>query len=359
MGPKVFDDVVRTNAKPARHDEGRFEFFNRTASRYVASCRDLIEDWFSHVPAEHQPGLRGNLRSELHHRSAFWELYLHEAYRRSGYEVIIHPDLPGRSTHPDFLMGRDDGRFYLEAVTVGRNPAERAEEARLAQVHRLLAELLIEDFSIALETYAVGPRPLATKTLRARLRDWIAGLDANAVTRAVERSASAGFGALPEFCWNDDDWSLVFHAFPLGEWARGVPRSALGVMGPGEASMVDNVSGLTRVLDSKRGKYGTLDAALVSRFSPTPTSPLATTKLKMPCSASAHAARWRRPWGRDTSSKKVSGLAAKAGATARFLRCSRSMTSRRGACTTRGPAAGARWSLTSSCPRSPAGSPRW
>lgn len=35
------------------------------------------------------------------------------------------------------------------------------------------------------------------------------------------------------------------------------------MMGPGEATIVDNLTGLTRVLDSKRGKYGPLDAPLV------------------------------------------------------------------------------------------------
>jgi hypothetical protein len=263
MSALVFDDIIRTNAKVARHDEGRFEFLDRSASRYFTICRDLIEEWFTHVPAQHQPGLRGNLRSEMHHRSAFWELYLHEAYRRSGYRVVIHPDAPGRSSHPDFLLSRGDERFYLEAVTVGRSPAERAEEARLSQVHQLLGDMLIEDFSIELSTYAVGLRPLATKAMRARLRDWIAARDADAITAAVEASPGTGFDTRPEFCWEDDGWSLIFHAIPRGEWARGVPRPALGMMGPGEATIVDNLTRLTRVLDGKRGKYGPLDAPLV------------------------------------------------------------------------------------------------
>lgn len=263
MAPSVFDDFVRTNAKIARHDEGRFAFLNRSASRYFSACRDLIDEWFGHVPAEHQPDLRGKLRSEIHHRSAFWELYLHEAYRRSGYHIAIHPDVPGRPTHPDFLVSRDDERFYLEAVTVGRNRAEIAEEARLAQVHQLLTDLLLEDFSIGLSTYSVGPRPLATRRLRAELRDWIGGLDPDAVSAAVEASPSVGFDRLPELHWNDDGWVLVFHAVPLGEWARGVPRPALGMMGPGEATLVDNVTGLNRVIESKKNKYGPLEAPLV------------------------------------------------------------------------------------------------
>jgi hypothetical protein len=161
------------------------------------------------------------------------------------------------------LLSRDGQRFYLEAVTVGRSPAERAEEARVSQVHRLLTDMLIEDFSIELSTFAVGPRALATKALRSRLRDWLATLDAHAVAAAVDAPNGARFDELPEFSWDDDGWSLVFHAIPLGEWARGTPRPALGMMGPGEATIVDNLTGLKRVLDSKRGKYGPLDAPLV------------------------------------------------------------------------------------------------
>jgi len=152
--PLVFDDFLRTNAKPARHDEGRFEFLNRSASRYFALVRDLVEEWFAHVEPTHQAGLRGNLRSDIHHQSAFWELYLHEAYRRSGYIVTIHPNVSGRPTHPDFLLVRGVERFYLEAVTVGRSPTEVAEAARLATVYQLLAEMLVADFSFELSTYS-------------------------------------------------------------------------------------------------------------------------------------------------------------------------------------------------------------
>lgn len=263
MIAQVFDDFVRSDASVARHDEGRFAFLNRTSTRYFSRCRDLIEEWFEQVPPQHQPGLRGNLRSELHHRSAFWELYLHEAYRRSGFEVVIHPDVPGKSTHPDFLLTSQSERFYLEAVTVGQRPEARAEEARLAQLHQLLTDMRIEDFSLGLSTYSVGPRPLATRKLRSELGKWIARLDADAVTEAARAGSAVGFDLLPEFDWADDGWTLSFHAFPLVESARGIPRSALGVMGPGEASTVDNLTGLARVLDGKRSKYGRLDAPLV------------------------------------------------------------------------------------------------
>jgi hypothetical protein len=66
--------------------------------------------------------LRGTLASRKNDESfesGFWELYLHEGYRRSGYTITIHPDIPGASTHPDFLIEGHGSRFYLEAVRAG------------------------------------------------------------------------------------------------------------------------------------------------------------------------------------------------------------------------------------------------
>ncbi len=125
--PLVFDEVARWDATPARKNEGRFDFLNRSASPYFGRVRDLIEDWFANFPPAHQAALRGDLRaSDDQSASAFWELYLHESYRRSGYAIEIHPPVAGRGTHPDFLMSKEGERFYVEAVSVGRRPAEVA-----------------------------------------------------------------------------------------------------------------------------------------------------------------------------------------------------------------------------------------
>jgi hypothetical protein len=260
----LFDAIARSDATPARHDEERFAFLNRSASRYFGYVRELMEEWFSHVPAEAQVELRGALRADdRQSESAFWELYLHEAYLRSGYAIEIHPELPGLRTHPDFRMACDDQVFYLEAVSVGQLPAEIAEDRRLDGVYQILANLRIENFALEVSTYRVGPRPLSTRGLRGALQKWLTGLDPERVALEAESAEAAGLDRLPEMPWNDDGWSLIFHALPLREQARGKERSALGMMGPGEATVVDNVSGIIRVLDSKHGKYGVLDAPLV------------------------------------------------------------------------------------------------
>lgn len=260
----IFDDIPRTDARPAGHAEGRFAFLNRSASRYFGSVRDLMEEWFSHVPAHAQAELRGSLRADDRQAdAAFWELFLHEAYRRSDYDIEIHPALPGSTNHPDFRLSKGGAQFYLEAVSVGVPPANVAEDRRLRDVHQVLSDMQITNFSLELSIYSVGGRPLATRKLRASLRQWVDDLDPDEVAARAEVSSAVGFGRLPEHVWADDGWSLVLHALPLRTEVQHRPHSALGVMGPGEATIVDNVTGIGRVLEFKRSKYGQLDAPLV------------------------------------------------------------------------------------------------
>jgi hypothetical protein len=178
--------------------------------------------------------------------------------------VEIHPELIGVPTHPDFRITLSGGDiFYLEAVSVGQKPAVIAEDSRLKDVHRVIDQMQVTDFLLGVETFRIGPRPLGTKKLRKRLQAWLSGLDPAVVALGAQNTQLIGFERLPSFMWDDDGWKLVFQALPLKAEARGVPRHALGMMGPGEAQVVDNVTGLTRVLEHKYGRYGALDAPLV------------------------------------------------------------------------------------------------
>lgn len=206
--------------------------------------------------------MRGALRSDNEpFAAAFWELYLHEMYRRAGYEVEIHPHVPNSSKRPDFKMTLGHSVFYLEATSVGRDPAAISQHRRLEDVHQVLADLRLENFRVWLSTHSVGSEPLATRRLRTRLTGWVQSLDPDAVSATA--ASAPGFRSLPVMWWKEGDWRLEFRAVPLAPTARGVPLSALAASGPGRATSVDNVSGIRRVLATKVSRYGDLDAPLV------------------------------------------------------------------------------------------------
>jgi hypothetical protein len=262
----LFGNIDRTDRTPKRPGESRFKFLNRSGTEYFGAVRELMEDWLSHVPAGDRSDLVGALRADdRQHESAFWELYLHEAYVRAGCQVQIHPDVPGTSNHPDFHVTLNSGEvFYLEAVGVGQDGSAISRDQRLQDVYRVLEAMKITDFILGLDAFDVGPRPLATGPLRAALRNWLTGLDPQAVGDAVDAQSLGGFSPLPSFAWEKDGWSLMFHAFPVRDEVRGTPRRALGIMGAGQAHVVDNVTGLRRVLQQKCVRYGVLNAPFVT-----------------------------------------------------------------------------------------------
>ncbi len=199
----IFGSSERTDPSPMRHGENLHAFLDRCADPFFAAVRDTLEDWMSRVPPEHRQGLVGGFTSSQTKEafsSAFWELYLHEMYLRCGYKVTIHPPLPNASKRPDFLVEGRDERFYVEAVQVGTSHADVGEGRRLADVHAVLDHERTKRFSLSLSYEEVGARPLATTELRKTLREWLAGLDADAVIADVDRPEAPGefaFDRLP------------------------------------------------------------------------------------------------------------------------------------------------------------------
>src|SRR3954451_10069088 len=60
-----------------------------------------------------------------------------------------------------------------------------------------------------------------------------------------------------QYSFNEDGWELVFEAMPT---TAGTPGGSplIGIRSTGKAQVVDNKSGLRRVLNTKANKYGTI-----------------------------------------------------------------------------------------------------
>ena len=114
----VFDQVQRYPDEGALYAEPTFDYLNRSGRPEMERTRNLIEEWFSRYPPEHQEELRSRLRADnVQHGSAVFELTLHELAIRDGLRPVIHPSVPGTDKRPDFLIRDRDGStlYYLEA----------------------------------------------------------------------------------------------------------------------------------------------------------------------------------------------------------------------------------------------------
>jgi hypothetical protein len=108
-----------TDASPKRAAESEAEFFQRIAGPFWDQVRDVINEWWSHLPGQTQSGLRSRLldrNSDTNVFSALWELYLHEMLLGSGCTVEIEQRIGTRGKSPDFLVSRDGEQFVVEAI---------------------------------------------------------------------------------------------------------------------------------------------------------------------------------------------------------------------------------------------------
>lgn len=259
----VFDPGPRFDAGgPAFPGEPHSSYIDRSSREICASARGRINDWFSRLCSEQQPGVRNRLRS--HHddefASAFWELFLHEMFLRLGYDIECEPVLAnGRKI--DFLVARGKSSMFVEATIAHSSAAERAADARRNRIYRELGKLRTDAFSIGIEIETAGPDDMPNiGQLRSSLEEWLARLEPDTVARCWETS-----GVLPTLPWNEAGWSMIFEAYPLKPERRGTALDRpLGTFMDETGGLIDDETPLRRALNRKAAKrYGELDRPYV------------------------------------------------------------------------------------------------
>lgn len=261
---RVFDERALTDPSPASAQEPLSRFLNRVHTPYWAAVRNLIEDWFTRLPAAAQNDVRGRLRSKDNRQfhGAFWELYLHESLIRSGFEVECHPDIAATNRVPDFFARRGDSAMYLEARTTFEQSANPADDKRLGQLLDSLNRLEDPNFLLWIEIAAQGPADLKVGPLRREVEAWLSGLNPDEIIQQLE--ASGDIDAVGVVEWDVDGWKLIMHPIPKAPGRRGLNgKPTVGVHGPAEASMIDNVSPLRAALSDKGSAYGNLEHPFV------------------------------------------------------------------------------------------------
>lgn len=256
----IFDDIPRSGDDGAGYSEPHFPYLNRTGRPAGARIREVIEDWFTRYPHEHQAELRARLRSSDDEAfdGALFELYVHELLRRLGYCVEVHPAAPtGASGRPDFLARRGgNAGFYLEArVARDESAADAASKARINQAYDALDRFESPDFFLDLEVDGAPSTPVPARRLRAEVAAFVGGLNHEECVRALQ---AHGLEALPSATFSHEGWEITYTALPK-EHTRGEPGPRpIGIKRPRRWERVDHVSALRTAVRRKAGKYGDL-----------------------------------------------------------------------------------------------------
>ena len=190
---------------------------------------------------------------------AFWELYLHQTFTRSGYAVTIHPEVDGSARQPDFLVRDGEETFYVEAKTLISNAGDRGAAARKSRLYDALSKIDCPNFFLRIDVNEVGPADLQTKPLRRALEKWAGKLDPDALI-----ATGSHFDSTDRFPWAAAGWELEFWPIAVKPEARGkADHRPLGLFGPVSASWVNDDATLRSALRDKGSAYGALSHPLV------------------------------------------------------------------------------------------------
>jgi hypothetical protein len=255
----LFDDFQRTNSDPADYSEAQFAFLNRSAQPRDARIRQAMETWFAEYPADEQQELKRRLESNntgQSYESAFFELSLHTLLKRLGCGMTVHPELPGTSRRPEFLITEpDSSQVILEArLAGGESVAEAARKRLKATIYDFLNERVKTDelfFNVVIRG-APKQQP-SSKDLARFIQSHLDATDADALI-------AAGEAKLPRWEWRLDEQCIVaVSPIPIKPERRAVAgRRSLGMTvetywGGDESAAVRDA-----VLE-KANRYGQLD----------------------------------------------------------------------------------------------------
>lgn len=250
----LFDQFERTDSSPMEHGGNVFDFYNRVARPDWAQVRDVLEKWYSYYP-DTDGDLRGRFQSdrEEQHLGAWWELYIFTFYRKLGYQIAVHPELPnGASQRPDFLVTRDGTSMYVECKMM----LETAMTPNEADVLNATDKVRHPDFLLELEIEQVGGQKPGMREVRAKLEAWLNTLNADDIIRDMERGEQPPTLPVPS-----GDWLLSYAALPVKPEHRGENGRMLG-MYMSSPGWQDNVGRIRKSVQDKGRKYSKLDAPL-------------------------------------------------------------------------------------------------
>lgn len=281
------------DASPARHDEPTFDFYDRCSNSVIGSVRDNLEVWFSRYPSgRDRRDLLGRLRvgDRRQWGSAVWELYVHEALRRFGFDITPHPHLPTTTRHIDFLATRGEERVFVECAIVTHSDEAAARRGGVAALEAAIDKSGILDYWLDLQFERIGPTSIPPQPFVDALRAWVAAQD----IEALDAVARQGILGLPSFDWDQDGWLARVWAIPRTAELRGrEDLRPLGIMA-GEDDEKSVWWALRAAMESKALAYGELDAPYVIAVNAPDAWPSDGEALRAAFGAHAFTGAWER-----------------------------------------------------------------
>lgn len=255
----LFDQKPRKYMRPRRYSESYYEYIDRSARKACEHIRILLNDWFSHFPSYHQNDLKSRFCSsdDSEFLSAFFELYIYKLLLRLGFEMKIHPDIEGVSTHPEFLVNLNNNPiFYFESTLAIGSHDELAAEKLKNVVYDTINRMESPNFFIGAIVQGTPKTPPPGAKWRKFLKIKLSELDPDQV---AFHFMEGELKDLPSWRTEYDGWVVIFQAIPKSPEARGKPGTRpIGIRTEGSQARKSEIN-IRNVIEKKATKYGRLN----------------------------------------------------------------------------------------------------
>lgn len=258
----LFPGPRELTERPARYSESTYGYLNRAAGTDYDKIRTLMQEWYSKYPVKHQAEWRSRLPGQTYPKfsAAFFELYMHELLRRSGYSVTVHPDLlPETTKRPEFLIKSGDGeRCIVESITASnQSDAEQARQACVNALYDLIdGGLNSPNCFLSIQIVDSSEVSIPGRAIISFLEKNLISVDPEPL---MTQFLTSGFNALPIWVYEGFGWKIRFSPIPKSSESRGRPGLRPLSIFPQEPKAVEPRESIADAVKKKASRYGQLD----------------------------------------------------------------------------------------------------
>ena len=194
----VFSEQPQMHDRPGQDGESLYEFVAYSSRPQVIEYRNLIKDSISAYPATHREALEKRLKSkeDRQHRSAYFELFLHELLRGMCDRIEVEGKIENTSKQADFVLHYADGSaIEIEAMSI--HDTRFTSDPNIEKVNQWIREIKSADFEIRFKRRFVNAKLSRTPSKR-DIQKWVReGLGKYSWDEANELVQQSQFRCIP------------------------------------------------------------------------------------------------------------------------------------------------------------------
>jgi hypothetical protein len=244
----LFDERKRTRNEPLKRGESLFEFYESCALAGYDEFRSILNQWLSEMPVKDREELitRMKFGGNREFGACLCELTVHAFLIRSGFKVVVHPEIAGTIKHPDFAVVDETDKVmaYVEVTTINPPSAQEKEANRENPIYVAIdGAKLPAGCALGYRLVRAGKESPALGVLVAEVADWARENEGRAKREEVSRTFQAG------------DWTIELELYAGGSGDAASGAGAIGVVAL-RGGMITPHKDLRGGLEEKSKRYG-------------------------------------------------------------------------------------------------------